>query len=191
MPEPVPFLPGKRVGLHVLTPNDAPTLVRWISDPEVRRFVKITLPMGEAEEREWVEKQTSRRATDLVFGLVTAEGKYIGNMGLHKINHLHGTATTGSLIGEKDHWGKGFGYEAKMLLLHYAFVDLNLRRIASRTYDFNGRSQRCLEKCGYVHEGTLKEELWREGRYADTNVFALFKEDWLPLWEEFRRKHLA
>ena len=108
-------------------------------------------------------------------------GELIGVMGLHQINAKDGTAVTGSFIGEKQYWSKGYGTEAKKLVLGYAFNTLNLRKIRSMVYYFNGRSKRCLEKCGYHQEGVLERQNYRNGKYVDEILMAIFKEDFLKL----------
>jgi RimJ/RimL family protein N-acetyltransferase len=160
-------------------------LTRWINDPEVTQFLHSYLPMSEQEELEWVNGLAKKKSEEMIFSIIV-EGKLIGIMGLHRINVKDRTATTGSIIGEKEYWGKGYGTEAKMLLLHYAFNTLNLRKICSAAIAFNERSLRFNRKCGYEIEGTLREQFWRNGQYHDLVQIAVFRDKWLPLWEKFR-----
>ena len=74
-----------------------------------------------------------------------------------------------------------------MLLLNYAFNTLNLRKIVSRVVSFNRRSKAYSEKCGYKVEGVLKKDIFKDGEYHDLICMAVFKDDWLPLWEKFRK----
>lgn len=107
-------------------------------------------------------------------------------MGLHEINWINRNAVTGTLIGEKEHRGKGYGTDAKMLLLDFAFNALGLHKVCSRVFAFNGRSRRYGEKCGYTVEGVLKEQHFHNGEFHDELVMAVFRRDWLPLWEAYR-----
>jgi len=146
------------------------------------------LPVAEAGEAEWVERHQKGNDKEIVLVIVDAKtDKPIGSMGLHRINWKDRTATTGAVIGEKSYWGKGYGSEAKMLLLQYAFHSLNLRKICSLVLSFNGRSQAYSEKCGYKVEGTLKEHIFKNGQYWDEIHLAVFKEDWEPLWKRFQK----
>lgn len=186
------FRMGKRVYLRPILKEDVPLLTIWINDPEVHQFLKVNAPMSPEDELRWVESHSERKSTDISFGIVLVDtNELIGVMSLHKINHQHGTATTGSFIGRKDLWSKGYGTEAKMLVLEFAFNTLNLRKISSIVYDFNGRSKRCLEKCGYVVEGRKKEQQFRNGRYCDEFILAVFRDKFLPLWEKYKKKFLA
>lgn len=179
---------GSRVNLRPIMEADVPYLLRWINDPEITQYLNVYLPMSEAEEREWVKNLHKDKTRNIVF-MIVVDGKPIGTMGLHGINWKSRVATTGALIGEKEYWGRGYGTEAKMLLLNYAFNNLNLRKICSSVLAFNGRSAKALQKCGYKKEGFRKDQYFHDGTYWDEVLFAVFREDWLPLWDEYVRAH--
>jgi RimJ/RimL family protein N-acetyltransferase len=178
------FLEGKKVILRPLNKRtDLEKTVKWINDPDVRQFVSNFLPVAEQEEEKWFD---NRRDNDIVLIIETKDGKSIGTMGLHKIDYRNGLAITGALIGEKDYWGKGYGTDAKMILLNYAFNVLNLRKIKSGALAFNGRSINYNKKCGYKEEGVLKKEIFVNGEYVDMVQLAVFKKDFLPLWKKYQ-----
>lgn len=183
---PVVFLKGGRVYLRPPMKSDIPRLLRWINDPEVNRFLGSYLPMLEQDEEEWFEELHKGKLHNMVFAIMLGE-THIGNMGIHRIDWKSRVATTGALIGEKDYWGKGYGSEAKMLLLNYAFNTLNLRKICSNVVAFNERSVGYSLRCGYQEEGRLRAQHYEHGAYWDEIRLAVFKEDWLPLWEEFKK----
>lgn len=184
---PIVFRQGKKVYLRPILKEDLELLVRWINDPEVTQFLKVVMPMSPEEEWEWFEGLRKRKPRDVVFGIaLTKTNELIGNTGLHRIDSVNRTATTGTLIGRKDLWGQGYGTEAKMLLLDYAFNTLNLRKICSQVHSSNPRSQRCQEKCGYKVEGRFKDHIFRNGEYVDLVQLAVFRDDFLPLWERYQ-----
>ena len=183
--KPIVFLKGARVTLRPILREDIPLIIRWINDPDVWQFLETSMPMMEADENEWFEKLHKIKNTDIVV-MIIVDNKPIGIMGIHRINWKDRTASTGALIGEKESWGKGYGTEAKMLLLHYAFNTLNLRKICSSVYAFNKRSHAYLLKSGYVEEGRQRKQIYKKGHYQDVIIMAVFKKDWLPFWRKFR-----
>jgi RimJ/RimL family protein N-acetyltransferase len=182
------FLKGKKVTLRPVSEKDIPLFLRWFNDPEVRQFVTTIFPVTEKSEQEWVESLGKKSDKDVVL-VIEVKGRPIGTMGLHRINWQDRTATTGAVIGEKSFWGKGYGTDAKMTLLNYAFNTLNLRKIISMTLGFNGRSKRYSEKCGYREEARLKAQHFKNGQYWDEIILALFKEEWLPFWRKYCKKN--
>ncbi len=180
------FRMGKRIYLRPVLKEDLPQITIWINDPEITQFLAVSAPMTPEDEEHWFNKLREHKTTDAIFAIVLEQtDELIGLTGLHRIDHMHGLAVTGSYIGRKDLWSQGYGSESKMLLLDYAFNTLNLRKICSNIYDFNPRSKRAQEKCGYVLEGVRKAHKYRNGRYADEYNMAVFKETFLPLWKKF------
>lgn len=181
------FRVGRKVNLRPPLKKDLPLLLRWINDPEVNQYLTANVPMLEKDEEKWLERMSEQKQTDVVFILTTKSGRAIGVMAIHKINWVDRTATTGALIGEKAYWSKGYGSEAKMLLLDYAFNRLGLRKICSNVLAFNGRSKRYSEKCGYKEEGRRKAQFFRDGVFHDEIWLAVFQDSWLPLWKKYQK----
>lgn len=165
--------------------TDLEACLRWINDPEVNHYLKIYLPMPAQGEAEWFDSIAKSRS-DIVLAIETLTGKFIGTMGLHRINWKDRVATTGALIGEKEYWGKGYGTDAKMILLDYAFNTINLRKICSSVFSFNKRSLRYLLHTGYKVEGVRRKQIFKQGKYWDEIILGLFRQDWLPAWERYQ-----
>ena len=183
------FLRGKRVHLRPVERVDLPLLRKWMNDRRVTQYLHAYLPATEVGEEKWFEKLHKNMERHVVL-IMVADDKAIGIMGLHEIDHLSGTATTGTVIGEREYRSKGYGTEAKMLLLAYAFYTLNLRKVCSTVLAFNKRSYRYGLRCGYHQEGVRKNQHFHDGRYVDELLLAVFRDKhWKRLWEEFRTEH--
>ena len=180
------FRTGKRVYLRAFKMSDVETLQRWMNDPEITQFLMRVLPVTERDEKEWVENQ-NKDPKNLVFAIVTIEdNKLIGTIGLHQIDYVNRNAVTGTVIGEKEYWGKGYGTDAKMLLLDLAFNALDLLVILSKVLAFNGRSLAYGKKCGYVEVGRLPEWIRKNGSRHDEILLVVTQERWRPLWDEYQ-----
>ena len=55
---------------------------------------------------------------------------------------------------------------------------MNINKIKLNVFSFNERAKKCYERCGFKVEGVLKQELFRNGKYYDEYVMAMFLEDW-------------
>lgn len=181
----VVFLQGKRVVLRPIDKDrDLAEFNRWINDPGVRQFMTGFRPITMAQEETWFDA-LSKRSDGITFSIETLEGELIGNTGLHRIDWVPRVATTGTMIGDEQNRGKGYGTDAKMVLLDYAFNTLNLRKVCSQVIAFNGRSLAFNAKCGYQEEGRRKEQFFKDGQYYDEVMLAVFRENWLPLWMKY------
>jgi len=182
----VVFLNGPRVYLRPPRESDLTLFVQWMNDPECRKYLQSHLPMLEADEKGYLERAFSGKPNNINLVIVLKENDQpIGNHGLHLGNSKDKVGTTGTLIGEKASWGKGYGPEAKMLMLEYAFNTLNVRKIYSFVYGPNARSKRSNEKCGYKIEATLPQDTYIDGKYVEKHIYAVYRSDWEPLWEQF------
>lgn len=181
------FLRGKKTILRPLLESDIPRLLRWVNDPEVRQFITRVFPAMEGDERKWLERLHQHPDKDMVLMIETLNCVPIGTMGIHGINWVNRIGITGAMIGEKSFWGKGYGTDAKMILLDYAFNRLNLRKIVSRVIAYNRRSLAYSLHCGYRIEGRLSRVHFNKGRYWDEYVLGLFRHWWLPYWERYNK----
>ena len=186
--QPVVFRKGKKVILRPVEKTDAIHMYQYINDPEVSQFLGRVNLMTLAEEEEWVLNGAKATHTNIVVAIEVINGPFIGTMGLHHINWVNQTAITGTCIGNKDFQGKGYGTDAKMLLLDYAFNTLGLRKICSGAFASNVKSIAFNQRCGYKIEGRLKKQFYRNGTYHDEVLLAVFRKDWLPLWEKYKQE---
>ncbi len=175
------FLRGKQVSLRAIEEADLPRIVHWINDPEIRPMINRPFLLDMQAEIEWQKsRDRSRFPSDMAFAIILNEdGRHIGNMGVHGIDWVSRFATTGTVIGEKDEWGKGYAVEAKLLLLDYLFNTLNLNRVESSVLAINKRSLKYLEKCGYRREGTRKAKHFRNGAWIDEILLSITRKTWL------------
>jgi len=163
---------GERVRLRAIEREDIPRFLKWLNDPGVRRYLGMYLPLSRAQEEEWFERQLKDERSR-VFAIETAEGKHIGNIGVHDINWKNRCAELGIFIGHSDFWGQGYGADAVCTLLRLAFQEMGLYRISLRVFDFNQRAIRCYQKCGFRQEGHLREAHFTEGHYHDVLLMGI------------------
>jgi len=181
------FLKGKKVILRPLQKNtDLKKALCWINDPEVNQFLSVYLPINDIIEEKWFDG-LYKNDEHLPLAIETLLGEFIGIIGLHGINWQSRIATTGALIGEKSYWGKGYGTDAKMTLLNYAFNTLNLRKICSSVIEYNKRSLSYSLRCGYKIEGRRAKQFFKKGKYWDEILLGLFREDWLKIWKKYEK----
>jgi diamine N-acetyltransferase len=81
-------------------------------------------------------------------------------------------------LGEKSAWDKGYGTEATRLMVRYAFDTLNLNRVWLHVYEDNEHALHVYPKVGFRIEGRLRQSFFRDGRYWDTLVMAVLREEW-------------
>jgi RimJ/RimL family protein N-acetyltransferase len=173
-----PFLIGERVYLRPLERGDAASFVPWVNDGDVRRTLLFHRPLNLAQEEEFIDR-VSQGQQDVVFGIaLKKDDRLIGNIALHRVQSRNRSAGFGIMIGDKTEWNKGYATEATRLIVAYGFRTLNLNRIWLHVYEDNHGGKRAYEKVGFLVEGTLRQDNYREGRYWDTIVMGILREEW-------------
>lgn len=153
--------------------------VQWLNDPEITDGMLVgDYPLTRLAEREILERLSKDSKEEVVFAIETLDGIHLGSSGIHQIDYRSGTCLTGSFIGDKSHWGKGYGTDAAQIRARYCFEVLNLRMLYTAYLEGNERSKRMSEKIGYRECGRYPERYWKRGRYRDEVIMALDRKTW-------------
>lgn len=158
---------GKLVRLRAIEESDLETLARWVNDPEVMALTGPYTPIPMGKQRRWYENLLADESTHVFAIEAIAENRLIGTCGLYDIHWRIRKAELRIRIGDKDVWGKGYGTESTRLLTDFGFSDLNLHRIFLSVFAHNERAIRLYQKCGFQHEGVMKDHGYTDGRYTD------------------------
>jgi RimJ/RimL family protein N-acetyltransferase len=135
----------------------------------------LTRERTKARRAERSDRDTSDRSS---FGIQTKDGKPIGSMSVKGILPHHRIGMLGAMIGEPDYWGGGYGTDALLLLVDYAFEWLDLRKVWLETMAMNARVMRQMEKVGFTLEARHREATLVDGAWVDSLVYGLRYEEW-------------
>ena len=171
-----PVIDGKLLRLRPPRADDAPTMVTWFEDPEVSHFLLVRNPPSLEQEKEWLEGRA--KDPDSITWVIEVDGKAVGTTGIQMIDWKNGFGTTGTIIGDKDQWGKGIGRELMQLRAEYLFMQTPLRKLKSSYIDGNEASARAQAACGYVEVGRWRKDRFVDGVWRDVVVTELLREDW-------------
>lgn len=109
-----------------------------------------------------------------IFGIREKENlKLIGAIGLHLDIGSH-KAEVGYWLG-KSFWNKGYVSEALQKVLKFGFEELNLNKIYASHFLHNPASGKVLEKNGFVYEGTLYQEIFKNNQFLDIKRYGFLK----------------
>lgn len=167
---------NKRVYLRAFELDDYKTTIKWRKDDEIWDMLGGTKYfVSEAFEKQWIEN-TIFNSKDVKLAVCLVENdKHIGNVYMTNINEINRSCVSHVLIGEKEYWGHGYAREALLLAIDYMFNERNIHRIQANVLVSNVASLKMHEKCGYKQEGTLREAVYKNGKYQDQYVLALVK----------------
>jgi RimJ/RimL family protein N-acetyltransferase len=173
-----PILQGERVRLEPPRPEYIPTYQRWFADMELTRYLVYRFPFTVKQEEEWLEAVAKDEHRVIWAIVLKTTGKLIGNTGLEKISWRNRHAESGTLIGERDEWGKGYATEAMRLRTRYAFRELGLEKVFTHVIDGNEASRRALERVGYRQCGVWRRHVLVDGEWRDAWLGEILRDEW-------------
>jgi RimJ/RimL family protein N-acetyltransferase len=182
--EPCPFIEGKEIDLIPNNPNNVSLYAKWINDPKVRKYSRNELPLTleEVKKRWFKPREPGERRKEIAFEIWHKnEKETIGVVGLSNINWFTRWANAFIQIGEKRFWSQNIATEATMLLLKYAFDELDLHQLSAGIAVPNVGSWRVAEKAGFIFQGISKSRDYVDGEYVDLKFYSYFQEDWMNL----------
>jgi RimJ/RimL family protein N-acetyltransferase len=183
-----PIMPGERLYLRAVEPGDA-TALAHIDAAETDTFMwRARVPTSPMEHERWIaEMYRQQPPASLWFAVCTSDDDaFIGIVGVVGLDWVHRTGETATMLGPAELRGKGYGPEAKHLLLEYCFERIHLHVLKSFVDETNTRSAAALAKQGYRPAGRRQWWAVKDGRYVDALLFDVLRDEWLAAREAWR-----
>lgn len=73
--------------------------------------------------------------------------------------------------------GKGYTTEALKIFTAYLFELKPIKRLEIQLSKDNIPSRKVAEKCGFVYEGLKRQSVFSRGKYEDSLLFSLLREE--------------
>jgi len=162
--------------------EDLKLLHGWENDFDVIMYSRgrplnfVNVDQLERMYEEWVKDE---KHLHFIVELISS-GEAVGTARLH----LHDwgrvkSCDIGAYIGRKELWGKGLGKQIYLGLLEMAFNQLNVDRCEASSVEYNLRSHKALEACGFKKTGVFRQCVFVNGRKWDDYAFDLLREEYL------------
>jgi len=162
-----------RVRLEPWQPRHDLDMLEAAQDDEVWRWMPIPRP---------------RAVSDLVAArqnhigqpwAVLVDGRAAGSTSYLDVLPAVGALEIGWTWYRRDLWSTEVNPTCKLLLLSYAFDDLDAERVTLKTDALNLRSQAAITKLGCQYDGTLRHAHRRpDGTIRDTAYFSMLAREW-------------
>ena len=148
--------------------SDIPRLVELANNRKVWRNLMDGFPhpytISDAEQ--WIEHCAYNMDAPLDLA-IEMNGEFAGGIGCKILGDvLRHTREVGYWLGEP-YWGQGVATDALEAWTRHLFADPEVHRCQAHVFGWNKSSARVLEKCGYRHEGTLRDAFFKDGVFTD------------------------
>ena len=174
-----PIIETSRLILRKITNEDASDMLMYLSD------IEVVAPMGlepfqtekdVLDEINWY-KNIYDEGTGIRWGITFKDsGEVIGSCGFLNMLPKHHRAEIGYELFRK-HWGKGIASEALEAVVKFGFQYYQFERIEALIEPSNIRSQKLVEKQGFIREGLLRHYEFTCGKFDDLYMYSIIKGD--------------
>lgn len=174
-----PLLETERLVLREITVEDAPSILKYLSDKEVMKYYGLA-PFQSVndvlDEISWYQS-IFRNKTGIRWGITVKEQQeVIGSCGFLNVEAQHARADIGFELHQA-YWGQGIASETLKPIITYGFNQLKLQRIQALIEPSNTASQKLVERHGFVREGLLRSYEYTCGKFDDLYMYSLLKQD--------------
>jgi len=163
-----------RLYLRPMLEEDARFIVDMRNNPKILDALFSYQMITVKEHLNWYNNKSDNRV-DLVICKKDDDQK-IGTVNLSSIDQKNQKAEFGVMISEA-YWNNGYAFEASNRLINYAFNEFNLNKIYLEVLKENEAAINLYQKLGFIKEGTLRDNIFKNGKFKDVLVMAIFRDD--------------
>lgn len=172
---------SERLLLREFERTDLRAVHEYAADADVVNFLEWG-PNSERETLDFLEgalecrRDRPRRIFEFAV-ILKPESKLVGACGIRR-GELDLEQADIGYVYNKQYWRQGIASEACRMVIDYGFDKLLLHRIYATCDSQNLGSAGVLRKSGMRQEGTFLQDRRVKGRWRDTLLFAILREEW-------------
>ena len=157
------------IELRKITEQDTHNIVKWRNQKFVKRNLFTQTDLSAEQHNNWLKAyvQTGMCSQYIIVAYENGVCKDIGTTFIKNIDGFSKKGEFGIFIGEKEYLGRGYGKIATKLMLDIAFSELNLHRVYLYVMSDNVAAIKAYESVGFVVEGVLRQDFFRDGSFID------------------------
>lgn len=162
--------------LKPLNEIDPLSLVRYANDERIHKYLKDDFPYPYTLEdaKHFIEYTINNHLLNL--GIVI-NNECIGCVAVTFYNDIYKyTCEIGYWLSPL-YWNKGFMTLIINRLCSIIFSDYPINKIIAQVFNENSGSMKVLEKCGFIKEGYLTNQVFKNNRFYDIVLYGKVKED--------------
>lgn len=170
---------GEKIYLRAMESSDMEAYRNNANDPETEYAVGgWSFPISTIQQEKWFESALNDQNNLRLSIVLKDTDQVIGMINLVNIDWKSGVAFSGLRLFNNSHKRKGYGKDAVMAIMDYAFNELRLHRLEGSIIETNVPSKKLYEKCGWTVEGIKRQAVYKNGKFYDELQVAILKSDY-------------
>ena len=173
------IIEGSKIYLSQIEHEDIKGIMIWRNNQ--MNILRQSKPLNMEDQEIWW-KSVSLSKSMRLFSIINNHEEMIGYCGITNINEdcLRGEISflLNPKIKENSEEYEEIFLEVLKMLLNFGFNELNLNRIFTETYEYRKNHIVTLEKAGLIREGTLREHIFKQGKFYNSVVHSIIMGDY-------------
>ncbi len=169
-----------KVYLRAFELGDYVQLHKWRTDEEINKYLGGNMFLISSErEKKFVENKIFDDSKELYFAICDSENdKFIGISMIKDIDLRNQKAEwAGTLIGEKEYIGKGYGKEASAMMLRYLFDQYPIHKCYGYCLEEHPSTAKMLLSLGFKQDGILRDDVYKNGEFKNKLLFSILRSE--------------
>lgn len=173
---------GEKVVLRAIEYDDIEMLRETTNDPNTERMIGgWSFPISKENQKKWYDAITND-SNNLRFVIQTLDSnEAIGMVNLVNIDWKNRSAFHGIRLCPNAPKRRGYGTDAVLALMRYAFEELQLVRLDGSWVENNESSIHLYEKLGWKIEGKKSKAKFTRGKYYDVYFGGILKDEYYSI----------
>lgn len=157
--------------------SDADDLAAALNAKSVQDNLRdgLPFPYTKKDAEDFISFALSADPNEHFMFAVTLDGRAVGSVGVSRMGNIHRlTAELGYYLAEP-YWNRGIMSQAVREVCRIVFERSDIVRVFAEPFSRNIASCRVLEKCGFVCEGTMRSNAFKNGKTEDMKIYSLLR----------------
>lgn len=176
------MIKGETIYLRMLDATDWEKTYIWHNDNELQRMTCGPIFVSSKEiEKQWVLSKATHNRNEIYFAICSLDNdEMIGFASLNDINHLFRSCYWGGIvIGDKAYRSGTEYLQASLLILDYAFNQLNLNRMTVSCLREHILARSQIPALYFKEEGVGREAVIKNGNKYDEYHYSLLRNEYI------------
>lgn len=173
------IIEGNKINLRFLKLSDAESMYKYAKDRAISRTTFVPYPYTLDHALSFIRKSqiAARKGKWYAYGIEKKSSpQIIGIIGIHAITEKHKRGDLGYWLGKK-FWGEGIVSEAVEMAVKACFMDLKFNKLTACVLPGNLASSKILKRNGFIKEGTLRKQIFKNRKWQDIVLYGILRED--------------
>lgn len=158
--------------------EDAPALVKQANNSKVASNMRDGFPHPyNIEHAQGFIKMATNGDEKKIIKAIVCNNQIAGGIGAHFHEDVYRkNVELGYWLGET-YWGRGIATFCIKEFIRFLFEQHDIRRIYAEVFSENMASLKVLEKAGFTHEATLRQNVYKNERFMNSCIYSILREE--------------